>query len=134
MEEVQDAAQARQKAAQHMGQELGAAHVDAQHVGALIVSAHGVKAAAQLRPAQKAEQEHDHQQGDDDAHLHIGRNVLAQLVVGSQAGNDDAGILHRQEARVGHPDGFLADDGGHAFGKEHARQGHNKGLDFQAGH
>ena len=66
-----------------MGQEFGPAHVDAQHVGALVVAAHGVKAAAQLRPAQEAEEKHHRQQGNDHAHLHIGRDVLAQLIGGT---------------------------------------------------
>ena len=122
MEEVEDSAQAGQQAAQHMGQEPGPADIDAQHIGALAVAAHGVEAAAQPGPAQQAEQQDHHRQRDDDSHLDIGGDILAQLVAGAQAGDNNPGLLHRQEGLVGHADGLLADDGGHALGEEHARQ------------
>ena len=117
-----------------MGQESGTAHVDAQHIRALAAAAHSVKAAAQLSPAQQAEEERNNQQRNDDAHLHIGRDVLAQLIGGAKAGDNDAGLLHRQEALVGHTHRLFADDGRHALGKEHTRQGDNKGLDAQVRH
>ena len=78
-----------------MGQKLGPAHVDAQHIGALVVAPHGVEGAAQPGPAQQAEEEDHHHQGDHHPHLHIGRDVDAQLIGGAQARDIDAHILYR---------------------------------------
>ena len=134
MEEVEDAAKTRQQAAQYMSQKFGAAHVDAQHVGALAAAAHSVETAAQLGPAQQAEEEYYRQQRDNNAHLHIGRDILAQLVGGTKAGYRNTNLLYRQKALVGHAHWFLTDNGCHALGKEHTCQRDNKGLDAQVGH
>ena len=60
--------------------ELGLANVDAQHIGAVGVAAHGVEAAAQLGPFQHDKQQHHDHQGHDDPRLHIGGDELAFFV------------------------------------------------------
>ena len=90
MQKVDKAADCRKHRANEMRQKFCLPDVDAQHVGALLVSAHSVKAAAQLCPAQeRKEQKHD-----DDCHhranFNIRRNPLAQLVDGTHARNVNA--------------------------------------------
>ena len=133
MQEVHEAADARQGAAQQMGQELGAPDVDAQHIGRSHVAAHGVEAAAQFAPAQQDEQGDDDDDCHDDARLHIGGNVLAQLVDAAHAGNIDTGGFQGLEGLMLHVKLGGIDDGGHAFGEEHTGKGHDEGLDFQIG-
>ena len=100
----------------------------------MAVAAHSVEIPAQLGPAQQAEQKRHHQQGDNHAHLHIGGDILAQFVVSAQPWDKNTGFLYGQKALIGHPNRLFADHGRHTFGKEHARQRDNKGLNPQMGH
>ena len=116
-----------------MGAKAGAADVDAQHQGALPVAAQGVEAAAQPGLAQNHEDDgHDHQ-GDDDADFHPGGDQVAVFGRITQPGNLDLGGHQLLKARVGNLLRLHADDGGHAAGKEHPRQGDDEGLNLQIG-
>ena len=114
-----------------MREELRALDVDGQHVGAVAVAADGVDASAELRPAEHHEQNcHDHQR-DDDADLHIGRDIRAELIDRAHAGDIDARLLEGLEGLVFHVELRGVDDGRHALGEEHASEGDDEGLDLQ---
>ena len=117
-----------------MRQKFRTPDVDAQHIGALLIAAHRVEAAAQLRPAQQAEQDDDHHKGHHHADLHIGRHIDAQLIDRAHARDIQPRLLQRLEALVLHVELGGVDDGRHALGEEHARQRNDKGLDLQIGH
>ena len=134
MQHVNEAADARQGAAHQVGQELGLADVDAQHIGAVGVAAHGVEAAAQLGPFQHHKEQHHNDQGHDDTGLHIGCDELALLGGVADALEEDVVVLGGHKLLVGDVDGVGIDDGGHALGEEHPCQGHDEGLDVQIGH
>ena len=129
--EVHKAADARQGAAQQMGQELGLLHVDAQHIGAGRVAAHRVEAAAQLAPLQQDKQQDHNQDGNHHPRFHIGRNVYSPFIDTAHAGDINPDGFQRLEPLVGHVKLGGVDNGCHALGKEHTGQGHNEGLNIQ---
>ena len=131
VQEIHEAADACENAADEVREEFCVLDVDGQHIGAVAVAADRIDASAELRPAEHHEQNcHDHERHNN-ADLHIGRNIRAELIDGAHAGHIDARFFQRLERRVFHVELRGVYNGRHALGKEHPRKRDDERLDFK---
>ena len=131
MQEVYIATDACQQSAEQMGQELRSLNIDAQHQCTLAVAAHSIETAAHLRPTEHDKHHYDYHQCYYHTDFHIGIYIISQLVHRSHPRNEHTCLLQCSEVFIRHIEGLSIYDGGHASGKEHPGQCHDKGLDIQ---
>ena len=134
---VADAANGAQERGQHIGFQLGLFHVQAHHSRRLLTAAHSVEGAAEFRIPQDQENHNQHQQRDQHAHADVGHNQHTLPVGHAAEGQAQPPVGPAIEGGVGLlGDGQLlgGDNRRHATGEEHARHGHDEGLDLQIAH